>query len=89
VVVELRVVGLDRLEEQVARLLQVRVDRQVERVEVGVERVRGRLGRDRGVVAGQVELRGGGGGRQLVEEGGEEVRVLDRDGDFDEDVLVA
>lgn len=38
VVVQLRVVVLDALEEQVARLLEERVDGEVERVVVGVER---------------------------------------------------
>lgn len=90
VVVELGVVVLDALEEQVACLLEERVDGEVERVVVGVERglggvlvlVQGRQAR------GEGELLLGRLCGQLVEERGEEVRVADGDGELDEDVRV-
>ena len=90
VVVELRVVVLDALEEQVARLLEEGVDGEVERVVVGVERG---LGQVRVLVQGREagrerELLLGGLRRQLVEERGEKVRVADGDGELDEDVRV-
>lgn len=91
VVVELGVVVLDAVEQQVARLLQERVDGQVERVEVGAQRrlrlervrvERRQVGREGQLVLGR--LRG-----QLVQQRGEEVRVVDGEGQLDEDVVVA
>lgn len=86
-VVEVGVVGLDRLEQQVARLLEVGVDGELERVE---GRVDGRLDRIREeVVEGERGLLGVADGARgdLVEEGGEEVRVVDDYGVLDEDLL--
>ena len=92
VVVELGVVRLDGLEQQVARLLQEGVEREVEVVEVRRQRLlrgrgrgRGELGEGRREAEGRPRGRGG----DLVEERGEEVGVVDREGEFDEDVLVA
>jgi hypothetical protein len=90
VVVELGVVVLDALEEQVARLLEEGVDGKIERVVVGVERRLGsvlvleqgsKVRRERELLLGSLC-------RQLVEEGGEEVRVANGDGELDEDVRV-
>lgn len=83
-------VVLDALEEQVAGLLEEGVDREIERVVVGVER---RLGSvlvlEQGRKVGrESELLLGGLRRQLVEKGGEKVRVADGDGKLDEDVRV-
>lgn len=83
---------LDGVEQLVAGLLQEGVDAEVEGVEVRGQGVGG----DGGVVGelgeGGGEGVGGGGGwggGELVEEGGEEVGVVDGEGEFDEDVLVA
>lgn len=91
-VVLLGLVVFDALEELVAGFLQEGVDGEVEAVEVRGQRV----GRDVGVVGeigeGGGEVEGGlfwGGLGQVVEEGGEEVGVVDCDGELDEDVLVA
>ena len=88
VVVEIGVVRLDAIEEEVAGLLKEGVDGEVERLEA---RVSGDLD---GIAADVVE-RGGhgdlgalGGSGYLVEERGEEVRVVDLDGELLEDVLV-
>lgn len=90
VVVELRVVVLDALEEQVACLLEERVDGEVERVVVGVQRGLRRVLvlEQRRQVRGEGELLLGCLCGQLVEEGGEEVRVADGDGELDKDVRV-
>ena len=90
-VVELRVVVLDALEQEVARLLEEGVDGEVERVVVGEEGRFGRVGvlQEGGEVGREGELLLGGVRGELVEQRGEEVRVVDGDGDLDEDVVVA
>jgi hypothetical protein len=88
VVVKVGVVGLDALEEQIARLLEKGVDREIEKVKGGV---RGQLRR----VSLNVVERGRQGNlgrlrwwrRYLVQERGEKVSVVDYYGDLDEDVL--
>jgi len=86
-VVEVGVVGLDAVEEEVAGLLKERIDGNIEVVERRVER-----GVD-GVLEEIVERRGrlrgipDGGRGNLVEEGGEKVRVMDDDRELDHDVL--
>jgi hypothetical protein len=91
VVVELRVVVLDAFEEEVARLLQEGVDSEVERVVVGEEGRFGSVGvlLKSGEVGREGELLFGGVRGELVEEGGEEVGVVDGDGNLDEDVVVS
>lgn len=83
-------VVLNALEEQVAGLLEEGVDRQVERVVVRVKRrLGGVLVLEQGRKVGrEVELLLGGLCRELVEQGGEKVRVADGDGELDEDVRV-
>jgi hypothetical protein len=87
-VVLLRLVVLDRVEHQVAALLQERVDAEVQGVEVGREGVRADVGvaRELGERGGEVEggLCGWGLG-DLVEE----VGVVHSDGELEEDVLVS
>lgn len=90
-VVGLGVVSLDAVKEKIAVLLQdgVNVERQV--VEVGGEN--GRLSERAGFQSGQRwgEIRGsrGAGGLELVDERGDQVRVVDLDRQFNEDVLVS
>ena len=90
-VVELGVVVLDALQEQIARLLQEGVDREIQGVEVGVERGLRGVGvlLERRQVRGERELFLRRVGGQLVEERCEEVRVVDDQGQLDQDVLVA
>lgn len=78
-VVHLGVVGLNGIEKKVAVLLKERIDGKVKRIEVGSERGRGRERKREG---------GGSGGVELVEEGGEEVGVLDGERKLGEDVAV-
>jgi hypothetical protein len=85
------VVVLDALEQQIASLLEERVDGEVERVVVGVQRGLGRVlvleqGRQ---VRGESKLLLGRLRRQLVEQRSEKVRVADGDGELDQDVVVA
>lgn len=91
VVVELGVVGLYAVEKEVASLLEEGVDGEIERVKVGSKRERGEVGVlfKSGEAGREVEglLRGRSG--ELVEERGEDVRVVDDDGQLGEDVLVA
>jgi hypothetical protein len=90
VVVGLGVVGLDAVQEEVAVLLQVRVDVERQVIEVGGED--GRFGVGAGLEGGErggKVGRGSGGGLQLVDEGGDQVRVVDLDGELVKDVLVA
>lgn len=91
VVVKLGVVGLYAVEEEVAGLLKEGVDREVERVEVGCQGQRGKRGvlLEGGEAGREVEGLARGRSRQLVKERGEEVRVVDDDGQLGEDVLVA
>ena len=90
-VVGLGVVSLDAVKEKIAVLLQdgVNVERQV--VEVGGEN--GGLSERAGFQSGQRwgEIRGsrGAGGLELVDERGDQVRVVDLDRQFNEDVLVS
>ncbi len=86
VVVEVRVVGFDAVEQQIARLLEEGVNREVQRVEGWVRGQLGLVAPD--VVEGgrEGDLRGLGGRRNLVQEGREEVRVMDQDRDLDDDV---
>lgn len=91
VVVHLGVVGLDAVQEKVAVLLEEGVDAERQVVEVGGEdgRLRegaGLKGAERG---GKVGGSRGLGGLQLVDEGGDQVRVVDLDGKLVENVLVA
>lgn len=83
-------VVLNALEKQVTCLLQERVNGEVERVVVGVERGLGRVLvlEQRRQVRGERELLLGCLCGQLVEEGGEQVRVADGDGELDENVRV-
>jgi hypothetical protein len=86
VIVEIRIVGLDAVEQQIARLLEERIDREVEGVKGRVRRQLGGLALD--VVEGGRE-RDLGGFRwrgNLVQERGEEVRVVDEDRDLDKNV---
>lgn len=92
VVVELGVVVLYAVEQEVARLLEEGVDGKVERLEVGSK---GHGSELRVAVEGceaarelQLGVLGWGRG-ELVEERGDDVRVVDGDGQFGEDVLVA
>ena len=89
-VARLRVVGLNAVKEEIAVLLQEGVDAEGEIVEV--RRQDGLLGEGRGLQGGE---RGGNlsGSRlglvlELVDEGGDQVGVVDFDGEFDQDVLV-
>lgn len=90
VVVGLGVVGLDAVQEEIAVLLQVGIDVERQVVEVGGENggFRVRAGLEGGERGGKVG-RGSGGGLQLVDEGGDQVRVVDLDGELIKDVLVA
>jgi hypothetical protein len=83
-------VGLDAVQEEVAVLLQVGIDVERQVVEVGGEDggFGVRAGLEGGERGGKVG-RGGGGGLQLVDEGGDQVRVVDLDGELVKDVLVA
>ena len=91
VVVKLGVVSLYAVEQQVAGLLEEGVDGKVERVEVRGQREGGERGVlfEGGKASREVERLGRGSGGQLVQERGEEVRVVDDDGKLGEDVLVA
>ena len=91
VVVEFGVVGLYAVEEEVAGLLKEGVDREVERVEVGCQGQRGKRGvlLEGGEAGREVQGLAWGRSRQLVEERGEKVRVVDDNGQLGEDVLVA
>lgn len=90
-VVLLGLVGLYAVKEEIAGLLEERVNAEIERVKIGCERVVADLG-----VAGKVGQRLGkvDGGllrrrlRELVEEAGQEMGVVDADREFDKDVLV-
>lgn len=86
VVVEVRVVGFDALEQQIASLLEEGINREVQGVEGWVRGQLGLVAPD--VVEGGREgnLRGLGGRRNLVQEGSEEVRVMNQDRDLDDDV---
>ncbi|KUI61723.1 hypothetical protein VP1G_11265 [Cytospora mali] len=88
VVVEVGVVRLDAVQEQVTRLLQERVDGQVESVNRRVRRDLDRGPLDVGKRLRQLNLRVCRGHGELVHEGGEEVRVVDVDGELEKDVLV-
>lgn len=92
VVVELGVVVLYAVEEQVAGLLEERVDGEVEGIEVWCEgrgsELRVAVKRSQAPGEGELGVLGRGGG-ELVEERGEEVRVVDADRKLSEDVLVA
>lgn len=83
-------VGLDAVQEQVAVLLQERVDAQSQVVEVGAQRSgrRQRSSLQSSERWREVQRLRGRRRRQLVEEGGEEVRVVDGHGEFNEDLLV-
>ena len=83
-------VVLDALEEQVAGLLEEGVDREVERVVVGIERrLGGVLVLEQGRKVGrEVKLLFRGLCRQLVKERSKKVRVADGNGELDEDVRV-
>lgn len=91
VVVDLRVVVLYALKEQVASLLEERINGKIKRV---VVREEGWLG-DVGVllqgsqVGWELELLLWCTRRQLVQERGEEMRVVNSDGKLDQDVVVA
>lgn len=91
VVVDLGVVRLDAVEQEVARLLEERVDAEVQRVVVGVERRLGDCvgGFEGGEGRGKRGLGRGDGLGELVEEGCDEVGVVDGEGELDEDVLVS
>lgn len=90
-VVELRVVVLDALEQEVACLFEEGVDGEVERVVVGEEGRFGGVGilQKGGKVGREGELLLGGVRGELVEQRGKEVGVVDVDGNLDEDVVVA
>ena len=91
VVVGLGVVRLDALEEKIAVLLQVRVDAERQVVVVGVQN--GVLDEGAGLQGGQGRGQLGGrrhlGALQLVDERGDQVRVVDLNRQFDEDILVS
>lgn len=90
-VVILGVVGLDAVQEQVAVLLQEGVDAQGEVVEVGGQKSgrRQRSSLQSGERWREVQRLLGRRRRQLVKEGGEDVRVVDGHGEFDENLLVS
>lgn len=83
-------VHLDAVKQKVAVLLQERVDAEGEVVEVGCQH--GRLGVLRRLQRGQGRGEIGGsrlsGSLELVNEGGDQVRVVDFNGELDQDVLV-
>lgn len=85
-VVEVCVVGLDALEEQVARLLHVGVDGDVEVVDGRVQRVMDGVTLEVGSRRGLLEIFAGTTSGELVEEGRQKVRVVDVDGELGEDV---
>lgn len=92
VVVELGVVVLYAVEKEIARLFEEWIDGKVERFEVWCKRHVGELRIDVESSEARRELELGmlwGCGRQLVEERGEEVRVVNADWQLGEDVLVA
>ena len=91
VVVQLGVVVLYAVEQEVAALLEERIDGEIERLKVRGKRYRGelRVGVEGSKTCGELQL--GllwGRSRELVEVRGEEVRVVHSDGQFGEDVLV-
>lgn len=90
VVVELGVVGLYAVEEEVASLLEEGVNREVKRVEVGCQGEGGERGilLESGEAGREVQGLAGRRSRELVEERGEKVRVVDDNGELGEDVLV-
>ena len=90
VVVGLSVVSLDAVEQEIAVLLEVRIDVERQVIQVGGERggfgVRAGLeGGERGRKVGRT----GRGALQLVDERGDQVRVVDLDGELVENILVA
>lgn len=91
VVVGLSVVGLDAVEQEVAVLLEEGVDAERQVVEVGGEV--GGLGEGARLESAEggreVGRPGGAGALQLVNEGGDQVRVVDLNGQLFEDILVA
>lgn len=90
VVVDLGVVGLDAVEQQIAVLLQGRVDAERQVVEVGGEDGGfGEGARLQGGERGREFSRGRGWALQLVDERGDQVRVVDLNGQLIEDILVA
>lgn len=91
-VVLLGLVVLDRIQHQVAALLEERVDAEVEGIKVGSEGVGADVGVARKLCERGGEVEGGLRRRclgNLVEEAGEEVRVVDLDRQLDEDILVS
>lgn len=91
VVVGLGVVCLDAVQEEVAVLLEEGVDAERQVVEVGGEgRGLGEGARLESTERGrEVGRPGGAGALQLVDEGGDQVRVVDLNGQLFEDILVA
>lgn len=91
VVVKLGVVVLYAIEEEITRLFEEWIDGKVERFEVWCKRHVGELRIDVESSEARRELQLGllwGCGGQLVEERGEEVRVVNADWQLGEDVLV-
>ena len=91
VVVDLRVVILYALKEQVASLLEERIYGEIKRVVVWKE---GRLGNVGILLQGsqvgrELELLLWRTRRQLVQEGSEEMRVVNSDRELDQDIVVA
>lgn len=90
VVVGLGVVGLDAIKQEIAVLLEVGIDVERQVVQVGGEI--GGFGVRAGLESGERGRKVGRTGRgalQLVDEGGDQVRVVDLNGELVEDILVA
>lgn len=86
-VVEVGVVRLDALEQKVAGLLEEGVDGEVEVIDRGVQRRLEGVAVEVSQRCGLLDITLNGSGGNLVEEGCEEVRVVDADRDLGEDVL--
>lgn len=87
-IVEFSVVGFDALQKQITCLLQEWVDREIH-IEVRIERQIWSVSGELSKTSWKFELLLSGFGRDLVEEGGHEVRVVNNDWQFDEDIFVA
>lgn len=85
VVVELGVMGFDAVEEEIARLFEERVDAEIEGVEVGIQRIGHLRAVDGGERRRHRERAGGWRLGELVEEGGEQVGIVDLNREFGQD----